>query len=482
MSRRTPYLSFAVASALAAGACVSGAAAYPAAQIDQEIRPNFGILLKPELRRFHHEPWRGRRYGYDGYGYRPNYPPSYSRYPPYYPPYPGQGLPQSLTVDCADPSLGPTPISDAASWVADGGVVYVRARGVACKETLEIEHPVVIAGEDSPAFSTNPSPSPVVIAPPEGQPCVLIAQGVKEVELRGLKFQADKGLRTSCIQAWDSELALVRDHIDYTGDASAVYVSGGKLIVRESRIDAHTYDAAVLTEHAGVDMYKVRVSAETAGLDLTLGPPENSIEQVGVLTPRNGPPGSSGILVRGERSGGSTLRVKNATVCGFRVGFALERASKVEIRRSRVCRSGYGVMAEGADFGITESAIGADHIGVYVASGSARVDHNRIYDVFDDDDGIVSEPGAGVMEDANWIFSKYDCKHFRWGGGRESCKPLGAVPAGWRDESSFDRDDPEGWNVDGYDQGYTRDGPVAYFDKPKPPPKPHKKLRIFDFR
>ena len=466
----------------------TSAQAYPAAQIDQELRPNFGILLQPPLHRYRPHPWRGRRYGYEG-GYQSGYPgygPSYQQLPSGpgpYPDYPSRyryGMP-SVTVDCSDPSLGPNPISDAAAAVADDGVVYVRARGVACRETLYLDHPVVIAGEDSPAFSTNPAPSPVVITPPDGQPCVLVAQGVRRVELRGLQFKADKGGRESCIQGWSSEVALVRDEVDYTGDASAVYVSGGHFVARESRIEAHTYDAAVLIDDAQLDMFKVRVRGETTGIEVALGPSESSIEQVGVITPRNGPAGSSGILVRAQRSGGSTLRIKNATICGWRVGIGLERAAKVEVRRTRICRSSYGVMSDGANFGVTESAIGADKIGVYVAAGDARINHNRIFDVFDDDDAIQTDNGSGLIESDNWVFSKYNCDHFKWDG-HHSCKPLGQLPGAIRDEAAFDRDNNIGWDVDGYDQGYTRDGPVAYFDKPKPTKPKRKELHLFDFR
>jgi hypothetical protein len=85
------------------------------------------------------------------------------------------------------------------------------------------------------------------------------------------------------------------------------------------------------------------------------------------------------------------------------------------------------------------------------------------------------------VESDNWIFSKYNCSHFRWDG-RRSCRPNGALPGAIRDETLFDRDDPLGWEFDGYEEGYMRDGPVSYFDKPKPVKPRPKSLHLFDIR
>ena len=465
------------------GFAASSAGAYssPVARIDESIKPNFGLLLRPPIYRHHNRRgvWHGRNIGWgsgpsEGYGnpYGIPFGPS---------PYGLPGGPKSITVDCGDGRFGPTPISDAAHWIADGGVVYVRARGVACKETIEIDHPVIIAAEEASAFTTDPTPSPVVIAPPDGQPCVLVADRVREVELRGLVLSAPKGGGSSCIEAWSSQVALVRTNVDYTGDASAIYMTGGQLIVRESRIDGHTYDAAIVADGTGITLRKTRVRSDVMGLDLTLGPQENQIDNSGILAFRAAGQGSIGVSVRGERSGGSLLRVRNAVVCGFRVGFAFQRGSRGDITRSRICRAVVGVMVEGGDVGVSESAIGGEHNGVYVASGQARVVRNRIYDLSDPDDGVDGERGAGITDETNWLYLKPGCDHFNWDG-RRYCRPVGQVPQQMRDESLFDRDYDDGWNVDGYDQGYTRDGPVGPFDKPKPPPKRHRKFRLFEYK
>ncbi len=468
---------------LAGGLAASGAGAYPSAasRIDEAIKPNFGLLLRPPLYRHHDRRgvWHGRGYGWgpgpvERYGLPYGLPIGPS-------PFGLPGGPKSITVDCGDKRFGPTPISDAAHWIADGGVVYVRARGVACRETIEIDHPVIIAAEEASAFTTDPTPSPVVIAPPEGQPCVLVADRVREVELRGLVLSAPKAGDSSCIEAWSSQVALVRTDVDYTGDGSAIYMTGGQLIVRESRIDAHTYDAAIVADGTGLRMFKTRVRADVLGLDLTLGPQENAIESSGILAYRAAGPGSIGVSVRGERSGGSLLRIRNAVICGYRVGVAFQRGARGDISRSRICRSTVGVMVEGADVGVTESAIGAEHNGVYVASGNARVTRNRLYDLSDPRDAVDGEPGAGIIDETNWLYLKPGCDRFDWNG-RRFCRPDEDLSPQMRDESAFDRDYEDGWNVDGYDQGYLRDGPVGPFDRPRPDRRPRRKLRLFDYR
>ena len=471
MSRRLLHIAggglvSAIAAALLGLAPAAPAHAYVAAQIDEEITPNFGILLRPSL--YHHHPhfgvWRGRRYGW--YGTPEPYGVPYGMPPPYPPGWDGS----NITVDCALAPPDSRPISNAAAWVPDGGTVYVRARGVACHETIEIDHPVNIVAEESSAFSTEEGQQPVVIAPPEGQPCVLIAQGVPNVELRGIRFEAPNAGQSSCIESWDTKLALTRDDVRYTGDSSAVYASGGELIIRESRVTAHTYDAAVIADGAGVRMEQDRFRGDSVGLDLTLGPEENSLRHVGVLM-NKGAPGAIGIAVHGERSGNSLLQIRNVVVDGFRVGVSFGRASRGEISNSRIIHTSLGVSVEGGDVGVQQSLIGADRSGVYVTSGLARVSNNRFFALTSLLYAIYAEPGAGLTEDLNWFYVSTDCEHFRWDGHRFCLEPKAMSPL-WLDETSFDQDVNDGWDVDAYEAGYMRDGPVVAFDKPPPPCEP----------
>ena len=447
----------------------ASAAAFPVdARIAEQVKPNFGILLNPPVyhHHVHHGVWYGRRWGW-GRGYVESYGRPYGeRYPrEVFPPGP-PGAP-SVTVDCGDSSFGPNPISDAAAYLPDNGVVYVRGHGQACHETIEIDHPVVIAAEDVSAFSTDPGRARVVIAPPPGQPCVLVADGVKQVEIRGFQLSATQGGDASCVQGWNTEVALVHDDIDYAGDASAVYISRGRLILKQTRIDAHTYDAAVTSEGADLDMVQDRIRADTIGLAVTLGPAESRIDNVGVLATHSAGEASVGIEIRGERSGGALLKIHNSVICGYRVGVGLERGGRADIRRSRICNASYGVMSEGANLDIEESAIGGDRYGVYVASGDATVRHNRIYNLSDPFSGIYAEPPAGIVEDTNWFYSRFGCERFRWDG-RRFCRREEELSPFILDESAFDRDYADAWDVDAYDQGYMRDGPVVAFS-PAPP-------------
>ena len=124
-------------------------------------------------------------------------------------------------------------------------------------------------------------------------------------------------------------------------------------------------------------------------------------------------------------------------------------------------------MSEGANLEVAESAIGGDRYGVYVASGDARISNNRIYNLPSPEAGIYAEPPAGIVDDTNWFYLRYGCARFRWDG-RHYCRAEEELPFFITDESSFDRDYADAWDVDGYDQGYMRDGPVVAFT-PEPP-------------
>lgn len=376
----------------------------------------------------------------------------------------------SLTVDCSDPRLGPTPVSDALQRVTDGGVVYIKA-GTVCKETINITHPVVIAGEGVSAFSTAQDVNPASIQPTDGMPCVRVAPGVHGAELRDLDFSVKAGSRTACIEAWDSDLALVRTQVTYWGDSSAVYINGGKLIVRDSNIDGHTWDATVVGESAVLDIARTRITGEAAGLDITPGTGESTLEQVGIIARANTDPGDVGVLVRGLRSGGGTLNIRNAVICGWRTGLHAERGAQVSMARSRVCRAVRGVVSDGGNIAVTESAVGGSDTGFVIGGGQATIQRNRIYDF--QREAIYVEPGSNVDIQFNWAYSAADCWRRSWDPG-VYCLSIRSLPAGVRDESAFGtyrRD----WEGDGYDRGYLRDGEPKALAPVKPPEPPKRK-------
>lgn len=436
-----------------------------AARVDQQIRPNFGGLITPPLKpRYRPDRWKPGKYRY---GRRnPNWGGD-----GYYPPDDYRRDQTSMTVDCGDTYAGPTPISDALRSLADGGILYIRSRGGICRETVIVENPVIIAGEGMPLFDAGPNPQPATIAPPEGSACIRIADGVKGVELRDLVLTTAKAGRSSCVEAWGAEVALVRTTIRYWGDTAAVYASGGKLIMRESSIDAHTWDAAVVAESTVLDIARTRIIGEETGIDVTPAPGESRIDQTGVMARTASASAGNGILVRGLRSGSGSLTIRNAVVCGWRNGLHLDRGAQVDVSRSRFCRTTVGVVSDG-DLRFTESAIGSRDVGIYVAGGSATIQRNRIHDW--SRRPIWVEQGARADVDSNWVYYNGDCWRQDFGRG-SYCVRASSLPAGLRDDSGYFGQGDRGrdwWESDGYDRGYGNDGAPSALPPAGPPPRP----------
>lgn len=456
-----------IPAALAAvGLAVSATAveAFPdsAARVDQQIRPNFGGLITPPLKpRWRPDRWKPGRYKWG----RPR--PGWGGHP--YPPgddyWPRDQL--SMTVDCGDESLGPTPISDALQSLVDGGILYIRSRGGVCRETVLVENPVILAGEGVPLFDAGPNPQPATIAPAQGQPCIRIATGVKGVEVRDLVLSADTAGRAACIEAWDADVALVRTRVNYTGDSAAVFASGGRLILKESAIDARTWDAAVVADSAVLDIIRTRIVGEETGIDVTPAAGDSRIEQSGIIARQMSGSAGSGILVRGLRSGSGLLNIHNAVVCGWRNGLHLDRGAQVEVAYSRFCRTTVGVVSDG-NLKLTTSAIGSRDVGVYVAGGSAVIHNNRIHDW--SRRPIWVEPAATADIDSNWVYYSRDCWRQDFGRGTY-CVREDDLPSGLRDESGFSGGYREGWEADGYARGYDRDGRTTALPPAGPPPK-----------
>ncbi len=490
------------------------ALALPDAQIDQQIRPNFGGLITPPLKpRYRPDRWKPGRYKWGRKPYRQGYNPRYND--GYYDDYPRDQL--VAVVDCgsgvyiagsvsgdtsggygsggsssAPPQAGgysttdrgssysnsggssldsysgtpgyssPTPVSDALRTLADNGVLYIRG-SAACTETIVIEHPVIIAGEGPSIFATGAEVSTATIAPSAGNACIRIASGVKGVELRDLTLKTQQGGRMPCIEAWDAEVALVRTNVEYWGDASAVYASGGRVIMRDSVIDAKSWDPAVLIEGGVIDIARTKISGEAAGVDLTPGNGESRLDQVGIVARGGETPGDVGLLVRGLRSGTGTMNIRNVVVCGWTTGLHLERGANVNISRSRMCDAQRGIISTGASLTVTESAIGAREIGVYAGSGRTKVSRSRFYG------GArpgYAEAGAILELEDNWVYSDSDCWRARYDRGLY-CISARNLPGSLR-ERGWSGGYRRGWESDGYDYGFQRDGTPM----PLPPEQP----------
>lgn len=370
---------------------------------------------------------------------------------------------QVAIVDCGDSQAGPTPISDALRTLVDNGVLYIRG-SQACRETVIIERSVVIAGEGTSVFDGEGGRR-ATIAPRDGASCIRIAAGVRRVELRDLNLTTEKGGRSPCVESWDAEVALVRTNVTYWGDSSAVFASGGRLIIHDSVIDGRTWDAAVAADGAVVEIRRSRISGESAGLDLTPGNGESVLEGVGVVSRGGEQPGDIGILVRGLRGGTGTLSLKNVRISGWRTGLHLERGAQVEVSRSRISNAQRGIITGGANLTVRESAIHSTELSAYISSGRATFQRNRFWG-----DGRMPypEPGAILELEDNWYYSSIDCWRQRLGKGVYCVSGLG-LPESLRDDR-WNSPWRGGWDDDGYDRGYQRDGAPGFVPPAQPPP------------
>ena len=429
------------------------AAAMPDAKIDAQIRPAFGLLLQPPLRQAY-KPGLRRQHRLDRDG---DYDGDFRRK--------SRNL-ASITVDCGDPKGGDEPLAHALYDLANNGVLYIRSRGGVCHETLWIDHPVIIAGEGVPAFGPG-NVGPAKIVPSDGDPCIHIEEGVKGVEIRDLVIEANNAGRHACVEALDADVALIRTSITYQGDASAIFVQGGSLIVRNSVINARTNDAAVLADGAQIDMQQVRITADTRGLDLTPAIGQSRLTQVGVLAQGVGLAGSTGVTIRDQRSGAGEVQISNSVLRGWITGVYVDRGAKLDLVNSRILRARRGVLSDYGQVKVRQNAIVADELGFYASGGRPQLDFNRFID-----GGVGFERGVDPITSPNYVYPVKPC------GGRLPkgiyCRPQKEIPGGIFDESGFDNSGRYGWEVDGYERGYLRDGPprpVSYI--PPPPPRRH---------
>lgn len=453
---------------LAAFLLPAGAArAFPDAQIDAQIRPSFGALLHPRLRRFHYDRpvrrfdrWeyeQGGRYVPIGRDYGDYHGPWSDRRWRFEHGFPAQGPIQTITVDCGDSSLGPTPLSDALYFLADGGTLYIKAGGHPCAETLIVTRPVTIAGEPPPAFAPNPVEGPPVIAPSAGAPCIQVMPGAGTVELRDLTLSAQQAGGQACIQSWDSDLALVRTRLRYVGDASAVYVSGGHLLMRDSEVGSGGYDPAIAAEGAGLVLDNVDVTAAATGLDVAPGGEPVTLDHVTIESAPGVDPALSpetGLTVRYARGGSAALSISDARIDGFRTGLWLDQGARADVSRLQVVGSKLAVVSRATDLSLAGSELNAEDTGVYVVMGHARIIHNTVYGF--EGSPIAVDRGAEVVADDNWIYPVHECRDYREF--RRTCRAYGERPDRFRDHD-HDHDGPPLADVRGAPPPGFRDSP-----------------------
>ena len=362
--------------AMAASALTSlvGGAAYasPEAGIDALVRPRFGVLIDPPLHRHHYDRPRGYRSGY-GSRYGVDRGPTYPNYTP-------GGWEQTEVVDCGDPNAGRTPLADALYRLADHGTLFIRGNSQACHESLYITHPVVIAGEPPSAFQSHPSTGPAAIAPPDGAPCLTIQSGVSDVEIRDLTLLSPHGGGHACIESWDAAVALVRTEIRYGGDGSAIYVSGGQLLAKGLGVTSSSYDPAIVTEGATVDIQGAMVVAASTGVEITPSAGGTAkLARLSILADSTGATAESGVIVRSARGGPSRFEIENARVSGFDTGIVLQQGASGEVEKVKITHARLGLVSEALRLVVSDSVIGATRSAAYVIRGHATFHDNRFF-------------------------------------------------------------------------------------------------------
>jgi len=411
------------------GLTPSGASAFPVdAQIAEQIKPNFGVLLHPPI--YHRPPhhwWIERRR------------------PLLYPVIPGcraygrcQPLPlvDTITVYCDH-----EPIQPALDRLADGGTLVLRTRGgQACIGSVETDRSVTIVGDDESIFDAGPGPAHITLSPEPGRPCVLAHAG--NIVLKNLTIDAREAHEVDCLVSDGAWLGLDHAHLKYDGDGAPIATRGGRLVILDSRIDTQTLGAAVLAENTVVEIRRTEIDALGVGLELTPAQQmESQISDVGIFTRRTDEAdrraiGDAGIIIQGAREMRPTIHIDGVTISRFRTGISIGQNTKVEVVRTRLAHTAVGISSEG-DAEIADTAIGAGELGVYELAGHARVRGVMVY-------GARYGPVASAGDDAppmddteTWFFTPTEsCEGFRGGW---NCRWMSQLPGYFgRDTGIYD--------------------------------------------
>jgi len=393
--------------ALAAGV----ASAYPEAGVDAQIRPAFGLLLHPPLHRHHYHSDYSRDQG-DGRNH--NHCWRDGRDECSAPPM----REETVVVDCnttyyyRDGTPDEAPLQHALDRLMDGGTLYIRGNTSSCRESLDVRATVTIAGEPPSAFA-GPEFNRPTISPPDGAPCIRIEQGVTRVEIRDLVLTTAHGGGEACIEAWDTALSLTRTQIDYSGDGSAIYMSGVKLLALESSITANSYDPAIVSEGGSVEFRGVRINSASTGVELSPAVASGSLfERVSIVSQSATPGASSqaGLIVRLARGGAATLEMRHSRVVGFDTGLWFQQGVVPTVDSVKVIHSRVAVTSEAPGLTLTNSLLQGERSGVYVMRGQARVRHNLMFGF--NGLGIDSEPGVDLKASDNLFFPASGCSKY----------------------------------------------------------------------
>ena len=311
-----------------------------------------------------------------------------------------------VTIDCRDQS-GPR-LNNALSRLAPGGTLYLRGRGPACEESLQIQQPVIIAGEPPAAFPIGGDPGQAVIKAPPGQPCAVIAVGPRGgVEFRDVTLEAPHGGSSPCIQSWGSAVALVRSTVHHNGEASAIYASGGQLFFSDAEINGISDDSTIWVEDAAVVFKNVGVTGVSTALDIRPGGANAVLLDHVTLY---APPGeashtATGFLVRKSRSLNDHFELHHVQISGFRNGVVAERGVDLRIDRTLINHARLGVAVDGGKVDIHDSGIDATDWGVYAYAGQVSISRTHIFSF--SRLPIGSDPGAVIDDHDIWLYGDH---------------------------------------------------------------------------
>ncbi len=342
--------------------------------------------------------------------------------------YPFGGGNDHVTVDCRDQS-GPR-LNSALAQLAPGGTLYLRGRGPACEESLQIQQPVIIAGEPPAAFPIGGDPGNAVIKAPPGQPCAVIAVGPRGgVEFRDVTLEAPHGGASPCIQSWGSAVALVRSTIRHAGEASAVYASGGQLFFSDAEIDGVSDDSTIWVEDAAVVIKNVGVTGVSTALDIRPGGANAVLLDHVTLY---APPGeaehtATGFLVRKSRSLNDHFELHHVQISGFRNGIVAERGVDLRVDHVLISHARLGVAVDGGKVDIHDSGIDATDWGVYAYAGQVSISRTRLFSFLRLP--IGSDPGAVIDDHDIWLYGDH-CGGF-FGHANWSCRDRHSLEGGY---------------------------------------------------
>jgi hypothetical protein len=464
MSLRIASLFAAAFGAITLLSAAGTAQAFPDAKVETQLRPDFGLLLKPHLRHHHHRAW-----GYGGGGCVERcgggyVDGGYAGGPPYGPGYPERGphgpFLDAASVDCNDPAQGAR-LAEIVTRLNPGGTLILKP-GAACVATVFIDKPITIEGQgDRPYGKDVPIGSDhrqdvelgvaQILSPPEGNaPCIVvrIQDGLANdpehaVVLRNLALVSDKANDESCLDIERGVVRIETAMIDYQGHGAAIYVGDGELISGDRRgeedpsydqgarrdrvfIQAPLAEEAIDVQGGEIHLRDTTVQGGNIGINFESLDKGSTVDASAFVMQRSEEagrafdPGSSGISVQGRGHG--AISIRDSFICGYGIGVFMEAANVVHLDNNSICQAGKGIYAAGGQFSATNNYIAATNIGIQIGAASPiSVTGNGIYGTANDDRHgrggdyfIYIEPGgsdAGVS--GNFFYSAHGICEWR---------------------------------------------------------------------